>query len=211
YAVIRGTAVNNDGGRKVSYTAPSVAGQARAMVEALTLAGVEPNTVGFVECHATGTVLGDPLEIQALTRAFESPTTGRRFCAVGSVKPNIGHPEQAAGLAGLIKTALALEHRLIPPTINLTTTNPDIDTEDSPFFVNTELREWAPGVAPRRACVNSLGIGGTNPFAVLGGAPTPPPRAGPHGPQLFLLSAPNQTPLPPYPPRFPGHPCAPSR
>src|SRR5262245_7808617 len=171
YAVIKGTAVNNDGGQKVSYTAPSVHGQARAMVEALALADVSPDTIQYVECHATGTVVGDPLEIQALTRAFKTGTDRTGFCVVGSVKGNIGHPEQAAGLAGLIKTALALRHRRIPATLHLVTPNPNIDFAQSPFYVTTESREWPAVECPRRAAVNSLGIGGTNAFAILEEAP----------------------------------------
>ncbi len=173
YAVIKGTAVNNDGGRKVSYTAPSVAGQARAFVEAFALANVDPDSIGYVECHATGTTVGDPIEIQALTSAFRLQTARRGFCAAGSVKANIGHPEQAAGLAGLIKTALVLERGRIPPSLHCVTPNPAIDFAASPFFVNTALRDWAPGDLPRRAAVNSLGIGGTNAFAVLEEAPRP--------------------------------------
>src|SRR5262245_17538989 len=166
YAVIRATAANNDGGRKVSYTAPSVAGQARAFGEAFKLAGVDPASVGFVECHATGTTVGDPIEVQALASAFSARTDRRGFCAIGSVKANIGHPEQAAGLAGLMKTALALQERRIPPN-PLGSPNPAIDFATSPFFVNTALRDWPEGDTPRRAAVNSLGIGGTNAFAVV--------------------------------------------
>lgn len=175
YAVIKSTAVTNDGGRKVSYTSPSVVGQARAMVEALTLADVAPDTLGYVECHAAGTNVGDPLEIQALTRAFRTDTARTGSCAVGSVKTNIGHPEQAAGLAGLIKTALALKHARIPPSLHFATPNPNIDFSKSPFFVNTALREWPLNGHVRRAAVNSLGIGGTNAFAVLEEAPPAPP------------------------------------
>jgi acyl transferase domain-containing protein/surfactin synthase thioesterase subunit/acyl carrier protein len=167
YALIIGTAVNNDGGEKLSYAAPSVTGQARAMLDALSDAEVAPDTIGYVECHATGTVVGDPLEIQALTRAFRVETSGQGFCKVGSVKTNIGHPEQAAGLAGLIKTALALKHARIPPSLHFVTPNPTIDFETSPFRVNTELVDWPAAEHPRRAAVNSLGIGGTNAFAVL--------------------------------------------
>jgi len=171
YAVIKGTAVNNDGGRKVSYPSPSVTGQARAMVEAFTLADCSPDTVRYVECHATGTAVGDPQEVQALTRAFRAWTARSGFCAVGSVKTNIGHPEQTAGLAGLIKTVLALRHRRIPPSLHFVTPNPKIEFVTSPFFVNTELREWPADPHPRRAGVNSLGIGGTNAFVVLEEAP----------------------------------------
>ena len=190
YAVIRATAINNDGARKLSYTAPSLAGQARAMAEALALAEVDPATVGYVECHATGTTVGDPIEIRALASVLGSAREGRGGrCAVGSVKGNIGHPEQAAGLAGLIKTALALERGRIPPTINCRTPNPAIDFAGGGFFVNTELCEW-PIAGPRRAAVNSLGIGGTNAFAVLEAAPPPEALVGADRPaHLLTLSA----------------------
>jgi acyl transferase domain-containing protein/surfactin synthase thioesterase subunit/acyl carrier protein len=173
YAVIRGTAINNDGGRKASYTAPSVIGEARAMIEALEVAEVDADSVGYVECHATGTVVGDPLEIRALTQAFRAHSERVGFCAVGSAKTNIGHAEQTAGLAGLIKTALILEHGVIPPTLHLTTPNPEIRFAETPFYVPTSVTPWpeANRSARRRAGVNSLGIGGTNAFAVLEEAP----------------------------------------
>lgn len=204
YAVIKATAVNNDGSRKVSYTAPSVVGQARAMAEALTLADVSPETIRYVECHATGTAVGDPLEIQALTAAFGTHTPGRGFCAVGSVKSNIGHPEQTAGLAGLMKAALALRHRRIPPTLHFVTPNPRIDFANSPFYVNTELRDWPPDPYPRRAGVNSLGIGGTNAFAVLEEAPEVPRAADGRNRRvhLFTLSAKSEPALRAYAERF---------
>ncbi|MEM1207181.1 MAG: polyketide synthase, partial [Acidobacteriota bacterium] len=138
YAVIKGTAVNNDGFRKVSYTAPSMQGQARAMVEAMAAADVAADSIGYVECHATGTRVGDPIEVEALTRAFEMQTERKGFCALGSVKANIGHPEQAAGLAGLIKTALVLDRGTVPPNIHLEAPNPGIDFENSPFFVHRQ-------------------------------------------------------------------------
>jgi len=165
HAVIRGTAIANDGAGKKTYTAPSVAGQARAMQAALERAGVTSDTIDYVECHAAGTPLGDPIEVNALAQAFGGESRGT--CALGSVKGNIGHPEQTAGLAALIKTVLALEHRQLPPTLNYSTPNPHIDFAGGRFFVNATLREWLPGDHPRRACVNSLGIGGTNAFAVL--------------------------------------------
>src|SRR5450432_1604607 len=173
YAVIRGTAINNDGGRKASYTAPSVLGEARAMIEALEVAEVSADSVGYVECHATGTVVGDPLEIRALTQAFRAHTERVGFCAVGSAKTNIGHAEQTAGLAALIKTALVLEHGVIPPTLHLKTPNPEIRFAETPFYVPTSVTPWpeANRSSPRRAGVNSLGIGGTNAFAVLEEAP----------------------------------------
>src|SRR5262249_23898212 len=204
YAVIQGSAGNNDGGRKVSYTAPSVTGQARAMVEAITLADVPPETIGYVECHATGTAAGDPLEIEALTRAFESGTGRTGYCAVGSVKGNIGHPEQAAGLASLIKAALAIYHGELPPTLNFTTPNPAIGFAGSPFYVNDTLRPWASSGHLRRAGINSLGIGGTNAFVVLEQAPEPepPPSAKARPAHLLTLSAKSDAALHTYVERF---------
>ena len=174
-AVIKGTAINNDGSAKISYTAPSVGQQSQAVVDALAFAGVGADSVGYVECHSTGTTVGDPLEIEALTTAFRRDTNRTQYCAVGSMKGNIGHPEQASGIAGLIKTALVLHHKRIPPSINYETPNSGIDFPASPFYVNTELREFPRTETPRRAGLNSLGIGGTNAFAVLEEAP-------PHGP-----------------------------
>ncbi len=203
YTVIKGTAINNDGGTKVSYTAPSVSGQTRAMIDAFTAAGVPPETVGYVECHATGTAIGDPLEIQALTQAFRTQTSRRRFCAVGSVKSNIGHPEQAAGLAALIKTALALRHARIPPSLHFVTPNPKIDFDQSPFYVNTGLTDWPTDGHRRRAAVNSLGIGGTNAFAILEEAPpAPAPEREPRPFHLFTLSAKTAAALQAYAERF---------
>jgi acyl transferase domain-containing protein/surfactin synthase thioesterase subunit/acyl carrier protein len=171
YAVIKGTAINNDGAQKVSYTASSVAAQSRAMVEALALAGVEPETINYVECHGTGTVVGDPLEIQALNRAFRAFTNHVGFCAIGSVKTNIGHLEQTAGLASLIKVALAIRNSRIPPSLHYESPNPKIAFRESPFFVNTKLSAWE-GIGGRcRAAINALGLGGTNAFAVLEAAP----------------------------------------
>ena len=206
YAVIKSTAINNDGANKVSYAAPSVSGQARAMVEAFELANIEPDTLGYVECHATGTTVGDPLEIQALTRAFRLQTQTRQFCAVGSVKSNIGHPEQSAGLAALLKTTLALKHKRIPPSLHTTTLNPQIDFQDSPFFVNNELNDWASrrDNLPRRAAVNSLGIGGTNAFAILEEAPETLSisSSNERSVHLFCLSAKTQTGLEAYAQKF---------
>jgi acyl transferase domain-containing protein/surfactin synthase thioesterase subunit/acyl carrier protein len=178
YAVVKATTINNDGAQKISYTASSVDGQARAIVEALALADVSPDSVSYVECHGAGTHLGDPLEIQALTRAFRTGSSRRRYCAIGSVKTNIGHLEQSAGIAGLIKTAMVLEHGVIPPTLNYATPNSRIDLDNSPFVVADQLREFG-GEGPRRACVNALGLGGTNAFAVLEQAPTRPAEPEP--------------------------------
>jgi acyl transferase domain-containing protein/surfactin synthase thioesterase subunit/acyl carrier protein len=173
YAVIKGTAANNDGAGKGSYTAPSLGQQAQAVADALGSAGVSADSIGYIECHSTGTIVGDPLEIEALTMAFQRETKRQQYCAVGSVKANIGHPEQAAGVAGLIKTALVLHHKRIPPSINYHTPNPAIDFAASPFYVNAQLKDFPGADTPRRAGLNSLGIGGTNTFAVLEEAPPP--------------------------------------
>lgn len=166
-AVIRGSAVNNDGSLKVGYTAPSVEGQAEVIAEALGIAGVSPETVGYVETHGTGTVLGDPIEIAALTRAYREGTAESGFCAIGSVKSNIGHLDAAAGVTALIKATMALRHEAIPPSLHFERPNPELALESSPFFVNTILRPWARTETPRRAGVSSFGIGGTNAHVVL--------------------------------------------
>lgn len=171
YAVIKGSAVNNDGGEKISYTASSLDGQADAIAEALAIAGVDPETLAYVEAHGTGTLLGDPLEVAALTRAFRSSTARQRFCALGSVKTNVGHLEAAAGVASLIKAALAIKYATVPPSLHFTEPNPRIQFAGSPFYVASALTEWPAGAGPRRAGVNSLGIGGTNAFLVLEEAP----------------------------------------
>ena len=204
HAVIKGTSVTNDGASKPTYTAPSVTGQARAMTDALARADVPPDSVGYVECHAAGTPVGDPLEIQALTRAFGAAHSRPGSCAVGSVKGNIGHPEQTAGLAALIKTALALEHRQLPPSLNFVAPNPNIDFAHSPFFVNATLKDWRSDRHPRRAGVNSLGIGGTNAFAILEEAPerTPAPADEARPVSLFTLSARTEAALGAYVDRF---------
>ncbi|UCH93969.1 MAG: amino acid adenylation domain-containing protein [Candidatus Aminicenantes bacterium] len=187
YAVIKGTAINNDGKRKVGFTAPSVDGQAEVIQTAQRIARVQPETIGYIETHGTGTALGDPVEIEALTLAFE--TDKRGFCAIGSVKSNIGHLDAAAGIAGLIKTVLALKHRQIPPSLHFENPNPGIDFENTPFFVNTGLKEWKNEKYPLRAGVSSFGIGGTNAHAVLEQAPTIPQSSKSREWQLILLSA----------------------
>jgi non-ribosomal peptide synthase protein (TIGR01720 family) len=171
YAVIKGWAINNDGSMKVGYTAPSVDGQAEAIAEAIMLAGVEPETISYIEAHGTGTTLGDPIEIAALTKVFRSSTDKKGFCAIGSVKTNIGHLDAAAGVTGVIKTALALKNQQIPPSLNFEQPNPQIDFDNSPFYVNTKLTQWQPELSPRRAGVSSLGMGGTNAHVVLEEAP----------------------------------------
>jgi acyl transferase domain-containing protein len=177
HAVIRGAAINNDGALKVGYTAPSVDGQAEVIAEALALAGVEPETISYIEAHGTGTALGDPIEIAALTQVFRASTEKAKFCALGSVKTNIGHLDAAAGIAGLIKTVLALKHQLIPPSLHFQQPNPKIDFNHSPFYVNHQLQEWKSNGHPRRAGVSSFGIGGTNAHVVLEEAPLTSPPA----------------------------------
>ena len=188
-AVILGSAVNNDGSLKVGYTAPSVDGQMGVISEALSAAEVDPRTIGFVEGHGTATPLGDPIEVTALTRAFRDYTTKRGFCALGSVKSNLGHLDTAAGVAGLIKTVLTLEHAQIPPHPHFTAPNPQIDLDASAFYVNRELEPWATDGAPRRAGVSSFGIGGTNAHAILEEAPAAEPSSPSRAWQLLLLSA----------------------
>ena len=155
YAVIKGSAINNDGSDKMSYTAPSEEGQARVMQAAQIMAEVEPDTITYMEAHGTGTFVGDPIEIAAMTRAFGSNTDKKGYCAIGSVKTNIGHLVSAAGITSLIKAALALKHKVLPPSLNFETPNPQIDFENSPFFVNSKLSEWNANGIPRRAAVNS--------------------------------------------------------
>lgn len=168
-AVIKGTAVNNDGLAKVGYTAPSVEGQARAIGDALSMAGVKPRDIGYVEAHGTGTPLGDPVEVEGLRLAFG--VTEKGYCRLGSVKTNIGHLDAAAGIAGLIKTALVLKHRVIPPSLHFQAPNPKINFANSPFRVNDRLYAWDEAASPRRAGVSSFGIGGTNAHVVLEEAP----------------------------------------
>ena len=188
-AVIRGFAVNNDGSSKMGYMAPSIEGQAQAIAMAQALAGIDAGSVGYIEAHGTGTELGDPIEIAALTQAFRVTTDAKQFCAVGSVKSNIGHLDSAAGVAGLIKTVLALEHRELPPSLHFERPNPKIDFGASPFFVNATLAPWRAGALPRRAGVSSFGIGGTNAHLVLEEAPPSEPSAPSRPWQLVLVSA----------------------
>ncbi|MEU4445428.1 SDR family NAD(P)-dependent oxidoreductase [Actinosynnema sp. NPDC050801] len=169
--VILGNAINNDGSDKVGFSAPSVEGQVECVAQALAVADIDPRTVGYVEAHGTGTALGDPIEVAALSTAYAQGTDDRQWCALGSVKANLGHLSQAAGIVGLIKTVLALEHKLIPATINFESVNPAIDIEDSPFHVATTLSKWEANGTPRRAAVSSFGIGGTNAHLILEEAP----------------------------------------
>ena len=172
YAVIKGSAINNDGAMKTDYTAPSVNGQARVVVEALANAGVSADEISYVETHGTGTFIGDPIEIRALSKAYQAFTNRKGYCGIGSVKPNIGHLDAGAGAAGLIKTVMALKHKMIPPSINFDEPNPAIDFKNSPFYVNTILKKWeSEDGSPLLAGVTSLGMGGTNAHLILQEAP----------------------------------------
>jgi acyl transferase domain-containing protein/acyl-CoA synthetase (AMP-forming)/AMP-acid ligase II/NADPH:quinone reductase-like Zn-dependent oxidoreductase/acyl carrier protein len=197
YAVIRGSAVNNDGAAKVGFFAPSQDGQAAVAAEALAAAGVDADSIGMVEMHGTGTALGDPIEIAGMTQAFRAGTSRSGFCAAGSIKTNLGHMQIASGVAGFIKTALALFHGQIPPSLHFWRPNPKIDFASTPFYVNTRLSPWSRGDAPRRASVNSLGIGGTNAHMVLEEPPVVPAAADSlHRPlHLLALSARNRAAL----------------
>ena len=168
YAVIRAGAINNDGSDKAGFTAPGVTGQTRVIAEALELSGLPADRIGYIETHGTGTPVGDPIEFAALCSAFQHRTSLKQFCAIGSIKTNLGHLDEAAGIAGLIKTALSLYHRRIPPSLHFTEPNAELEYKSSPFYVNTTLQEWpAPGLHPRAAAVSSFGIGGTNAHVVL--------------------------------------------
>ena len=194
HAVIKGSAVNNDGSEKAGYTAPSVNSQADAVVEALANAGVQPDSISYVEAHGSGTPVGDPIEIRALTKAFRTSTQRSGYCAIGSVKSNVGHLDAAAAVAGIIKTVLALEHRKLPPSLHFSEANPEIDFPSTPFYVNTRLREWASD-GPRRAGVMSTGMGGTNAHVVLEEAPEPQVSINATPPHLLILSAKTETAL----------------
>lgn len=190
YAVMRGAAINNDGSDRASFTAPSPDGQATVIAAAQDDAGVDARSISYVEAHGTATPLGDPIEIEGLTRAFRRHTPDSGFCAIGSLKSNVGHMVIAAGAASLIKTSLALHHRLLPPSILFDSPNPKIDFDPTPFRVQTSLEEWPSNGVPRRAGVSSFGFGGTNAHAILEEAPPPlPPERSTRPVQLLLLSA----------------------
>ena len=205
HAVIRGCAINNDGANKIGYTAPSVDGQASVIAEAIAMAGVAPATISYVEAHGSGTALGDPIEVAALKLAFQTgthqtapkaaPSPATQYCALGSVKTNIGHTDTAAGVAGLIKTVQALKHRQLPPSLHYTQPNPQIDFANSPFYVNHTLQPWPRGTTPRRAGVSSFGIGGTNAHVVLEEAPRSAPSSASRAAQLLTCSAKTATAL----------------
>ena len=195
HAVIRGYAINNDGGAKVSYTAPSVEGQAEVISMALATADIDARTIGYVEAHGTATPMGDPIEIAGLSTAFRADTHDTGFCAVGSVKANLGHLDIASGAIGLIKTTLAVQEGVLPPSINFSSPNPKIDFASSPFYVNTRLQAWPERMGPRRAGVSSFGVGGTNAHVVVEQAPLPLPPGPVRSHSLLPLSARTETAL----------------
>ncbi len=191
HAVIRGSAINNDGSVKAGYTAPSVKGQVESIGAALERAAIDPETIGFVEAHGTATLVGDPIEVSALTQAFDAAGAKRRqYCALGSAKTNFGHLDRAAGVAGLMKASLVVREGLIPPSLHYTNPNPKIDFPSSPFFVNTKLSPWErTDEVPRRALVASLGVGGTNAHAVVEEPPVTEPSGPSRAAQLVVVSA----------------------
>lgn len=189
HAVIRGAAMNNDGADKVSFTAPSVAGQAQVIELAQAFAGVGPDEIDYIESHGTGTPLGDPIEVTALTQAFRRATDRRNYCGLGSVKPNVGHLDVAAGVAGLIKLVLAVKHGKLPATLNFDEPNPELGLADSPFYIVDRAMDWPDTGRPRRGGVSAFGLGGTNAHVIVEQAPeaaTDNPGPGPH---LLPLSA----------------------
>jgi len=189
YAVIRSTAKNNDGSNKVSFLAPSVEGQAKVIALAQAQANITPDQISYIEAHGTGTPIGDPIEIEALTKVFRIHTDKKQFCRIGSIKGHIGHPTNSAGVAGLIKAALSLYHEKIPATMHFKKPNPKIDFANSPFKVIDTLTEWKRDTQPRIAGISSFGFGGTNVHAIIEEAPLIE-KSKPEKPyKLLLLSA----------------------
>ncbi|HEU5226793.1 MAG TPA: type I polyketide synthase, partial [Ktedonobacteraceae bacterium] len=188
HAIIRGSAMNNDGNQRVNYTAPGLDGQASVIASALSYAGVHPETIAYIEANGSSTMLGDAIELAAMSRAFASKTQKKRFCGIGSLKANLGHLDRASGVAGLIKTTLALTHHQLPPHIHYEQPNPEIDLGSSPFYINTKLTPWPRRQTPRRAGVNSFGLGGTNVHLVLEEAPELKSDAPARSWQLLPLS-----------------------
>ncbi|TDP89069.1 type I polyketide synthase [Labedaea rhizosphaerae] len=194
-ALVLGNAINNDGATKVGFSAPSVSGQSDAIAQAVGMAGIEPRSIGYVEAHGTGTALGDPIEVTALSTVYGEGTADTSWCALGSVKSNIGHLSQAAGVISVIKAVLAMEHGLIPPTINFTEANPAIDFATTPFYPARTVAKWEPGDGPRRAGVSSFGVGGTNAHVVLQEAPAHRPARELRPAHLLQVSANSATAL----------------
>ena len=171
YSVVKGFGINNDGGEKASFSAPSIEGQAGAIAMAHSMAGINPETIGYIEAHGTATPIGDPIEVAALRTVFEAQTDQKQFCAIGSVKSNIGHTVAAAGVAGLIKVAMSLHNEQIPATLHYENPNPQIDFANSPFYVCDKNQEWKRSEQPRRGGVSSFGVGGTNAHILLEESP----------------------------------------
>lgn len=194
-SVIKGVGINNDGQDKMSYTAPSVQGQMSCILAAQRTADIEASSIQYVEAHGTGTLIGDPIEIEALSRAFRKSSKQQQFCAIGSLKANIGHTHVAAGVAGLIKVSLALHHHLIPPSINFEQPNPSIDWENSPFYVNKRLQHWIKNETPRRAAVSAFGVGGTNAHVIVEEAPVSEKSLPSEKSCILLLSAKSEAAL----------------
>ncbi|HZO75068.1 MAG TPA: type I polyketide synthase, partial [Ktedonobacteraceae bacterium] len=195
YAVIKGSAINNDGSIKAGFTAPGVKGQSGVVLEALANADIEADSIDYVEAHGTGTPLGDAVELAALIKAFRKSTDRKQFCALGSVKTNVGHLDRAAGVTGLIKTSLSLKHKLIPPSLNFRAPNTQVDLENSPFYVNTQLSEWKSNGKPRRAGVSAFGLGGTNAHVIVDEAPVIASAPSQRSRHLLLLSAKSEAAL----------------
>jgi amino acid adenylation domain-containing protein len=189
YAVIRGCAVNNDGSSKVGFTAPSIEGQSRVIAMAQEAAGVSPDSIGYIEAHGTGTPLGDPIELAALTQAFRAKTNAKQFCAIGTAKTNVGHLDIAAGVTGLINATNILRHGILPPTLHFREPNPTFDLGNSPFYVNTKRTEWKQQELPRRAGVSAFGVGGTNAHVILEEPPAQTSTDSARPAQLLVLSA----------------------
>ncbi len=189
HGLIRATAINNDGQDKIGFTAPGIAGQSTAIMDAYRRAKIDPDTISYIECHGTGTPIGDPVELAGLTTAFRSFTDKKQFCAVGSVKTNVGHLDAGACITGIIKTLLALKHEQLPPSLHFNTPNPQINFKDSPFYVNDKLTDWKRNPNPRRAGVSSFGLGGTNAHIVLEEAPIIKTKNRTRTQHLWTLSA----------------------
>lgn len=195
HAIIKGSAINNDGSDKIGFTAPSISGQTAVISDALAVAGVEADSISYVEAHGTGTAIGDPIEIAALTKAFQKTTAKTEFCAVGSVKTNIGHLDAGSAVAGIIKVVLSLKHKLLPPSVNFERPNPQIDFANSPFYVSSKLSKWESVRTPRLAGVSSFGLGGTNVHLILEEAPETETSNDSRSCQLLVLSAKTATAL----------------
>ncbi|HEX8186686.1 MAG TPA: beta-ketoacyl synthase N-terminal-like domain-containing protein, partial [Blastocatellia bacterium] len=189
YAVIKGSAINNDGSLRAGYSAPGVVGQADVVSKALASAGVEADTISYIETHGSGTQLGDAVEVAALTKAFQGSAQSKRSCAIGSVKTNVGHLDRAAGVTGLIKACLSLKHKVLPPSLNFQKPSSRIDFDGSPFYVNASLSQWKANGSPRRAGVTSLGVGGTNAHVILEEPPDIEASKDKRPWQLLMVSA----------------------